>query len=99
MGVVKALLKILGWLLTPLVAWAASFVGAWLGAMAGAPLKRPMATLWVTASFGVAAALIGAWAWLRLLRRSRRLREVLAVEPDGTPIAVVEEDVPKETPR
>ncbi|HEY2825555.1 MAG TPA: hypothetical protein VGI83_08425 [Gemmatimonadales bacterium] len=31
--------RLVGWLLTPLVAWAASFLGAWLGAVVGASAR------------------------------------------------------------
>lgn len=32
----RRLLRIAGWLLTPLVAWAVSFFGGWIGALIGA---------------------------------------------------------------
>ena len=31
--------RVVGWLLTPLVVWAASFLGGWLGAVLGGSLK------------------------------------------------------------
>ncbi len=91
---VHALFRILGWLLTPLVAWAASFVGAWIGAAAAGGATNPMTTLWVTVVCGAVTALIGAWGWLRFLRRSPRLQETLAVAPDGTPLIALEHKAP-----
>jgi hypothetical protein len=39
---------------------------------------------------GAVVGIVAAWAWLRLLRRSPKLRETLAVAPDGTPLAASE---------
>ena len=91
---VRVLLRILGWLLTPLVAWAASFVGAWIGALISSSASQPMTTLWVTGICGLVSALVGAWGWLRFLRRSPRLQETLAVAPDGTPLMALEHEAP-----
>ena len=91
---VRVLLRILGWLLTPLVAWAASFLGAWIGALISAGASKPMTTLWVTAICGVVSALAGALGWLRFLRRSPRLQKTLAVAPDGTPLMALEHHAP-----
>lgn len=90
MPLVRVLLHLLGWLLTPLVAWAAAFAGATLGALVGGAAADSTRGFWITAGFGGASALAAAWAWLRLIRRSRRLREALAVAPDGTPLAAIE---------
>jgi len=96
---VRFLLRLVGWLLTPLVAWAASFLGAWIGAAAGGFSDRGTTGFWITTAFGAVFAMVGAWAWLRLLRRSPRLQETLAVAPDGTPLAAIEETVPPEGER
>jgi hypothetical protein len=91
-------LRLVGWLLTPLVAWAASFGGAWLGAAVGGVFESSTTALWVTFGFGAACGLVAAWGWLRLLRRSPRLRETLSVTLEGTPIVAIEEEPPKEMP-
>ena len=97
MSPVRVFLHLLGWLLTPLVAWAASFAGATLGALVGSAAADSTLGFWITAGFGSVSALVAAWAWLRLIRRSRRLREALAVAPDGTPLAALEHSSPDGT--
>ena len=82
---IRLLFRIFGWLLTPFLAWAASFFGAVAGALLAMRLEDPVKGLAVTALFGALtgfAALIG---WLEYLRRSPEMREVLAVTEDGTP--------------
>ena len=93
---VHALLRFLGWLVTPLVAWAASFVGAWIGAMVSGGASNPMTALWVTVIFGAVTALLGAWGWLRLIRKNPKLQEALAVAPDGTPLIALENEPPEQ---
>lgn len=78
--------RLVGWLLTPLVAWAASFFGAWLvlavlGRM-GTP--RSLLTLVLGAAFIAAVAALLLWMWL--LRHSARLRRTLHVDPEGLPV-------------
>ena len=91
MKIARVLFRIAGWLLTPLVAWAASFIGATIGAWISGGAAAPTTTLVVTAAFGLVFALVSAWAWLRFLRRSPRLQHTLEVAPDGTPLAAIEE--------
>jgi|SRR3712207_643278 len=82
---IRLLFRIFGWLLTPFLAWAASFFGAVAGALLAMRLEDPVQGLALTALFGALtgfAALIG---WLEYLRRSPEVREVLAVTEDGTP--------------
>ena len=85
MAVLRFLLRFLGWLLTPLVAWAASFFGAVAGALLAMNLDDPVRGLAVTAVCGGLAGFAALIAWLHYLRRSPEVREVLAVTPDGTP--------------
>ena len=62
-------LVVVGWLLTPLWAWGASFFGLWAGAHFGARLSRPVA---LVAPAVLGAALLGfgtLWAWVRFMRR------------------------------
>ena len=82
---VRLLFRIFGWLLTPFLAWAASFFGAVGGALVAMRMEDPVEGLVVTAVCGAVtgfAALIG---WLGYLRRSPEVREALAVTEDGTP--------------
>lgn len=86
MRVLRFLLRLLGWLLTPLVAWAASFSGAVLGAALAGQGARATTGLVLTIAMGFAFAVLGTHGWLRLIRRSPELREALHLGPDGTPI-------------
>ena len=95
-SVVRGLSRLAGWLLTPLVAWAASFVGASLGALVTSGFDRGTTAFWITAGFGAITALVSAWAWLRLLRRSPKLQQTLAVAPDGTPLVALETAPPED---
>ncbi len=63
------LLVVVGWLLTPLWAWGASYLGLWLGALVALRFSSPLVMLLV-AGFG--ALLVGflvLWGWVRLMRR------------------------------
>lgn len=82
---IRLLFRIFGWLLTPLLAWAASFFGAVAGALIAMRIADPVPGLIVTAICGGLAGFLAIIGWLRYLRRSPELREVLAVTEDGTP--------------
>jgi DNA-binding transcriptional LysR family regulator len=87
---VRVLLRGFGWLLTPLVAWAASFFGAWLGAWGGHFLANSTAAVALAVLTGAAGAVAGTLLWMRLLRGSPRLRAVLAVTGEGVPKAAIQ---------
>jgi hypothetical protein len=62
-------LVVVGWLLTPLWAWGASFLGLWIGAHFASAFATPVAMV-VPALGG--AALLGfatLWLWVRFMRR------------------------------
>lgn len=62
-------LRVVAWLLTPLVAWAASFLGGWLGAViAGGGSGRRGGLLWLGAG-AVIGGVVGVAGWVVLLRR------------------------------
>jgi hypothetical protein len=82
---VRLLFRIFGWLLTPFLAWAASFFGAVGGALLAMKLDDPVRGLAVTAVCGGLAGFAALIGWLHYLRRSPEIREVLAVTEDGTP--------------
>ena len=81
----RLLFRIFGWLLTPFLAWAASFFGAVGGALLAVPIEDPVRGLMVTAACGALTGFAVLILWLRYLRRSPEAREVLAVTVDGTP--------------
>jgi hypothetical protein len=59
------LLLALAWLLTPVAAWAASFLGAWVGAaLTGGFVGMVVG--------GVASGLLGAWGWIVFASRLQR---------------------------
>jgi hypothetical protein len=63
------LLVALGWLLTPLWAWGASYFGLWLGALLGLQFSNPAAMI---GAAGLGGALLGfgaLWGWVRFMRR------------------------------
>src|SRR5207302_6738012 len=63
------LLVAVGWLLTPVLAWAASYVGLWAGALAATRFTNPLTMLGVA---GAAAAVCGFTSlaiWVRFMRR------------------------------
>lgn len=77
--------RVFGWLLTPLLAWAACFLGAVGGALLAMHIREPRTGLAVTVVIGAAAGVAVILLWLRLLRHSPQVRDVLAVHSDGTP--------------
>jgi hypothetical protein len=91
-AVLRFLLRFLGWLLTPLVAWAASFIGAWLMSILVAGMKDPNDALVLTLGGGAVAAVSITFLWMRLLRKSPKIQEVLQVTAEGVPIVAVEEE-------
>jgi len=95
--VLRFLLRFLGWLLTPLVAWAASFFGAWLMSMAVAGMRDPNDALVLTLGGGAVAAVSVTFLWMRLLRRSPELQEMLQVTAEGVPMVAVEEEATEES--
>lgn len=95
MSLSRGLVRVLGWLLTPLVAWAASFFGAWLGTGVAGSVTNSTTGAWVVLGFGAGFGVVAAWAWLHYLRRNPRLQKTLAVTPEGMPLAAVEEEPPE----
>ncbi len=81
----RLLFRIFGWLLTPFLAWAASFFGAVGGALIAMRLADPVEGLAVTALCGAMAGFAVLILWLRYLGHHPEVREVLAVTEDGTP--------------
>ena len=80
------LVRLVGWLLTPLVAWAASFLGAWLVLTAAWRLGTPRQMLVLFLATGFITAVVALLLWMWLLRHSARLRRTLHVDPEGLPV-------------
>jgi hypothetical protein len=85
---VRLLFRVFGWLLTPFLAWAASFFGAVGGALIAMKVQDPVQGLAVTALCGALTGFSALIVWLRYLRQTPEAREVLAVTEDGTPDTV-----------
>ena len=87
----RALVRVFGWLLTPVLAWAASFFGAVAGALLAMQVREPRNGILVTAVAGGVVSFLAIHFWLRFLRRHREVQEALAVSAEGTPLLVDEE--------
>lgn len=98
MGLLRFLLRLAGWLLTPLVAWAASFTGAVLGAALSGEAGSAMRGVGLTVALGLVFAVLATHAWLRLVRRSPELRAALQLGPDGAPILLADTEAESTTP-
>jgi len=81
----RVLARILGWLLTPLVALAASFLGATGAAALLADDADPRRALILSLAGAAIFAVVVSWLWLRLLRRSPQVREALSLDEEGLP--------------
>jgi hypothetical protein len=84
----RLVFRAFGWLLTPFLAWAASFFGAVGGALIAMRIEDPVRGLAVTALCGAITGFAAILAWLHYLRQNPEAREVLAVTEDGTPDTV-----------
>ena len=82
--VARILLHGAGWLLTPIVTILAAGIGATIATLV-APRFSPTNGVIIAGLGGLTGATLGLWAWLRFLRGSPELREVLAVTPEGVP--------------
>lgn len=92
-----------GWLLTPIATILAAGLGATIGALVAQGMS-PTGGVIAALIGGLVGAAIGLWAWLRFLRGSPELRDVLAVTPEGVPTEaaiaeVLGEDPPADTER
>lgn len=74
-----------------MVAWAASFFGAWIGTGIASRFASATTGLSVTILMGALAAIGATIGWMRLLRRSPQLREALALSEEGVPTVTTHE--------
>ena len=63
---------IVGWLLTPVAAWAASFLVGWLGAVAGARHPAAVGALAWLGGGSLVGAIGGTVAWILVMRMAER---------------------------
>ena len=68
----RRLVRMVAWLLTPVVAWAASFLGGWIGALVGREAGSAAAGIKWLGGGAVLGALVGAGVWMILLIRMGR---------------------------
>ena len=90
MKILRFVARLAGWLLTPLVAWAASFFGAWLGALLAGGVTDSGRGLLTMLGVGALFAIGATVAWMWFLRRSPELRESLGLTEEGVPLAAVD---------
>ncbi|MDH3458970.1 MAG: hypothetical protein OER90_19185 [Gemmatimonadota bacterium] len=70
------LIRIVGWLLTPAVVWAASFLGGWIGAIVGARVSAPERGIYWLVGGSVIAGSAGLVVWVvRLRHRTAELSQ------------------------
>ena len=63
------LLVVFGWLLTPVLAWGASYVGLWAGALVAMRFSQPVTMLAVAAACAALSGLAVIAVWVRFMRR------------------------------
>lgn len=63
------LLVVVGWLLTPVLAWSASYVGLWAGAMLATGFRQPLTMLAVAAAVAALCGFTALFVWVRFMRR------------------------------
>lgn len=79
-------LRIVGWLLTPLVAWAASFLGAWLVLLTVGTAGSPRTVIVTALGAALLAGVVALLLWRKVLKRFPRLRHTLQVSTAGLPV-------------
>ncbi|MEO8199821.1 MAG: hypothetical protein ABI679_04795 [Gemmatimonadota bacterium] len=87
MRILRFLGRLVGWLLTPLIAWAASFLGAMFGATLASRFSSPTTGFVITAVCGAIAGFGTLAVVIHYLRRSPRLRQALHITEDAIPDA------------
>lgn len=74
-----------GWLLAPLVVWAVSLWGAWITFGLTAGIDNPRRVLVIGLIVAVLSGTATLLLWMRMLRKSARLRKSLRVTREGLP--------------
>lgn len=63
------LLVVLGWLLTPVLAWGASYAGLWAGAIVAVRFTRPLTMLGFAVLISAGCGLTALGVWVAFMRR------------------------------
>src|SRR6266566_2256573 len=66
---VLAALVLVGWLLTPVLAWSASYIGLWAGALVATGFTRPVTMLIVAGAVATLCGFTALFIWVRFMRR------------------------------
>jgi hypothetical protein len=74
-----------GWLLAPLVVWAVSLWGAWITFGVTAGMDNPRDQILIGLLVAILLGTITLLLWMRMLRKSARLRKSLRVTREGLP--------------
>ncbi len=96
MRLLRILGRLIGWLLTPLVASAASFFGALLGALVFSGVDDPIRALILTAALAAIAAVVATFLCMRFLQYTPEVRRALQLDETGMP-ALEEQPLEPET--
>src|SRR5438552_17042849 len=85
------LLIVVGWLLTPVLAWSASYVGLWAGALAATGFTRPVTMLVVAAAVATFFGSTALFIWVRFMRGVPYiLSHLMSPRTSEEPVAVAE---------
>ncbi len=63
------LLVVVGWLLTPVLAWGASYLGLWVGALVATRFTNPLTMLGVAGAVAALSGFTTLAMWVRFMRR------------------------------
>jgi hypothetical protein len=80
----RRLIHLVGWLLTPVAVWAASFFGGWMGALVPSLRSDDEGLVWMIVG-AVLGGTLGLVAWVVLMRRVQRPHGEQGVRAPGAP--------------
>lgn len=83
----RLLLRIAGWLLTPLVLILAAAIGATIGLLVAPTFSTATTGFIAVGVLALLAAIAGLFGWVHLLREHPELRHTLEMSTDGTPVS------------
>ena len=78
-------LLVVGWLLTPVWAWAASHVGLWIGALVALRFTNPLTMLAIAGSAAFLFGFAVLWVWIRFMRHLPHLLSHRMAHREGIP--------------
>src|SRR5438445_667715 len=64
-----AAVGLVGWLLAPVLAWSASYIGLWAGALVATGFTRPVTMLIVAGAVATLCGFTALFIWVRFMRR------------------------------